>query len=165
MPSPPTTCALATAVIPGCRCMSREFTRHSPELGIVLPSTPCCAGTEPAPMSRPNCPCWQPTWDTVRRCRLIITCNSSNRSAQRPANGSPIITVNWSLRCRNRRGGAYENRASESTRRRNPRLLHGSPSPPSGNQVRTPSTATATALCCCYGFFPDNEISRLRGST
>ena len=25
-----------------------------------------------------------------------------------------------------------------------------------GEPVRTPSTATATALFCCYGFFPDS---------
>ena len=68
------------------------------------------------------------------RCRRIITCTSSNRSAPRPASGSRSITANWSLHCRNRQGGADENRASESTRRRNPRLLHRPPSPPSGNQ-------------------------------
>ena len=81
-----------------------------------------------------SCPCWPPTWGTVRQYRRITTCTSSNHSAPRPANGSRIITVNWSPHCRKQQGGADEDRASESTRRCNPRLLHGSPSPPSGNQ-------------------------------
>jgi hypothetical protein len=37
--------------------------------------------------------------------------------------------VNWPLRSRDRQGGVDENRPSESTRRCNPRLLHGPPSP------------------------------------
>src|SRR6266700_888913 len=94
----------------------------------------CCDGTEPAPMSKPNCPCWPRIWGMVQQCRHIITCTSSNPCATRPANGSRSITVHWFLHYRNRPGGVDEDRPSESTRRCNPRLLHGSPSPPPRNQ-------------------------------
>jgi integrase len=102
--------------------------------GIASPSMPCCDGTGLTPMSRRSCHCWQPTWGMVRQYRRITTGTLSSHSAQQPANGSPITTVNWSPHCRNQQGGADENRTSEPTRRRNPRLLHGSPSPPSRNQ-------------------------------
>src|SRR6185312_13450465 len=53
---------------------------------------------------------------------------------------------------RKRRGGGDENRTSKSTRRRDPRLLHGLPSPPSGNEpthhpqlLRQHSSATAVS--------------------
>ena len=108
--------------------------RESTIFAIASPLTLCCAGTEPAPMSMPSCPCWQPIWGTVRQYQRIITCTSSNRSAPRPASGSRIITVRWFLQFRNRHGGADENRTSESTRGYNPRLLHRSPSPASGDE-------------------------------
>ena len=81
-----------------------------------------------------NCHCWLPIWVTARQYRRIITCTSSSHSAPPPANDLLITTVNSSLRCRTRRGGADENTIPQSARRHHPRLLHGSPSPSSWNE-------------------------------